>query len=89
MLFFFCGVEVLATLASFLLSQKKYIIDLLSQHNMLDSKPVFSLLAIGTSLTAHDVNALVNATMYHQVVGRLQHIRMTRPDISFAVNKFS
>ena len=74
---FFCGVKVLATLIGFLLSQKKYIIDLLIQHNMLDSKPVFSPLAVGTSLTAHDGNALVNATTNSQVVGRLQHLQMT------------
>ena len=31
----FCGVEVLATSSGLLLSQQKYVIDLLSKHNML------------------------------------------------------
>ena len=61
----FCGVKVLATSTSVLLSQQKYVIDLLSKHNMLSSKPISTLLAIGTSLTANDGTALVNATMYH------------------------
>ena len=89
MLSFFCGVEVLATSTGLLLSQHKYVIDLLSKHNMLDSKPVSTSLAIGTSLIAKDGTVPVNATMYRQVVGGLQHLWMTRADISFAVNKLS
>ena len=86
---FFYGVEVLATLTGLLLSQKKYVIDLLSKHNMLASKPIATPLAVDTSLTTTDGYALVNATMYHQVVGGLQHLRMTHLDISFVVNKLS
>ena len=56
---------------------------------MIDSKPVSTPLTTGISLTIHDGAAPINATMYRQVVGGLQHLRMTRPDISFAVNKLS
>ena len=84
---YFCGVEVLPTSTGLLLSLQKYVIDLLSKHNMLDSKPVCTSLAMGTSLTATDGAAPIKATMYLQVVGGLQHLRMTRPDISFAMNK--
>ena len=86
---FFCGVDVLATLTGLLLSQQKYSIDLLSKHNILDSQPVSTLLAFDTSLTTTDGSTPVNATMYRQVVASLQHIRMTRLDISFVVNKLS
>ena len=86
---FFCGVEVLATPMGLLLAQQKYVIDLLSKHNMLGSKPVSTPLVIGTSLTANDGTVSINATMYSQVVGGLQHLRMTQPDISFVVNKLS
>ena len=74
---FFCGVEVLTTSTGLLLSQQKYVIDLLGKHNMLDSKPVSTSLVVGTSLTAIDGTVPVNATMYRQVVGGLQHLRMT------------
>ena len=67
----FYGVKVLATSTSLLLSQQKYVIDLLSKHNMLDFKPVSTLLALNTSLTATNGSAPVNATMYLQVVGGL------------------
>ena len=86
---YFCGVEVLATSTSLLLSQQKYIIDLMSKHNMLNCKLVFTSLALGTSLTAHDGTVSINAIMYHQVVSGLQHLRMTRSNISFALNKLS
>ena len=85
----YCGVEALATSTGLLLSQQKYVIDLLSKHNMLDSKHVSPPLEVGTSLTAHDGTTLVSATTYCQVVAGLQHLRMTRPDISFALNKLS
>ena len=86
---YFCGVEVLPTSSGLLLSQQKYVIDLLSKHNMLSSKPVSTPLTVGTSLTANDGIAPVNGTIYRQVVGGLQHIRMTQLDISFVVNKLS
>ena len=66
---YLCGVEVLATSSGLLLSQQKYVIDLLSKHNMLDSKPVSTPLTVGTSLIANDGTALINATMYRQVIG--------------------
>ena len=37
---FFCGVEVLAIPTSLLLSQQKYVVDLLSKHSMLSSRLV-------------------------------------------------
>ena len=47
---FVYGVEVLATSTGLLLSQQKYVIDILSKHNMLDSKLVSTPLVVGTSL---------------------------------------
>ena len=74
----FCGVDVFATSTSLLLSQHKYVIDLLSKHNMLDSKHVSTPLVVSTSLTTKYGIVPVNATMYRQVVSDLQHLRMTR-----------
>ena len=56
---------------------------------MLGSNIVSTPLIVGTFLTAKDGTASVNATMYHQVVGGLQYLQMTRLDISFAMNKLS
>ena len=86
---YICGVEVLATSTGLLLSQQKYVIDLLSKHNMLDSKPIPTSLALGTFLTSKDGTTPANVTIYCQVVGGLQHLLMTRLDVSFTVNKVS
>ena len=86
---YFYGVEVLATSSSLLLSQQKYLIDLMSKHNMLGSKLVSTSLVVGTSLTANDGTTSVNATMYRRVIGCLQYLWMTRLEISFFVNKLS
>ena len=88
-LYFFYGVKVLATPTGLLLSQQKYVIDLLSKHNVLGSKHVSIPLVVGTSLPAKDGTTQVNATLYLHVVGGLQHLQMTRLDISFVVNKLS
>ena len=56
---------------------------------MLGSKPISTSLVLGTSLTVIDGIVPVNANMYCQVIDSLQHLQMTRPDISFAMNKFS
>ena len=89
MLSFFCGVEVQATITGLLLSQQKYVINLLSKHHMFNSKLVSTSLAIGTYLTATNGSTPTNATMYCQVVGGFHRLRMTRPYISFAINKLS
>ena len=60
---FFDGVEVLATPTGLLLSQQKYVIDLLNKYNMLGSKPVSISLVVGTSLIVKDGIVPVNATM--------------------------
>ena len=86
---FFYGVEVLVTWTNLLLSQQKYVINLLSKHNMLDSKPISTSLVVGTSLIATNGSTLINVTMYRQVVGGLQNFWMTCLDISFVVNKLS
>ncbi|KAG6477837.1 hypothetical protein ZIOFF_061269 [Zingiber officinale] len=86
---FFCGFEVCPTSNDLLLSQQKYVIDLLSKHYMLDSKPVSTPIAAGSRLTLHDGSSFFDATKFQQVVGSLQHLRMTHSDISFAVNKLS
>ena len=71
---YFYGVEVLPTSTSLLLSQQKYVIDLLSKHNMLSSNSVSTSLVVGTSLIAKDGIASINGTMYCHVVGSLQHL---------------
>ncbi|KAG6497992.1 hypothetical protein ZIOFF_045898 [Zingiber officinale] len=63
----FYGVEVHPTSNGLLLSQQKYVIDLLSKIHMLDSKPVSTPIAAGSRLTLHDGSLFFYATKFRQV----------------------
>ena len=86
---FFLGVEVLPNSWGLVLSQKRYIVDLLRKTNMLEAKPVSSPMAQSTSLSAFEGDPLSDATLYRSTVGALRYLSITRLDISFIVNKLS
>lgn len=86
---YFLGIEVLRTAQGIHLSQRKYIGDLLHRTNMTDAKPVPTPMTASTSLLIRDGTPLDNPSEYRTVVGSLQYLLLTRPDIAFAVNKLS
>ena len=53
------------------------------------AKDISTPMATSDSLTLFDGSPLTNATIYRQLVGSLQYLSLTRPDISFTVNKLS
>jgi histone deacetylase 1/2 len=86
---FFLGVEVKHTRDGVVLAQKKYISDLLTRTNMLQAKGLSTPMATSEKLSRLDGTALspADATRYRSVVGALQYLTLTRPDICFCVNK--
>ena len=88
-LHYFLGIEVIRNTAGILLSQKRYILDLLKCTHMLDAKPVSSPMASSTSLFAHEGEPFPDQTLFCSTVGALQYLALTRPDIAFTVNKLS
>jgi hypothetical protein len=88
-LHYFLGIEVTQAHDSIQLSQKKYTNDLLQRVGMVSCKPVSTPLATSTKLFAHDGDLLSSedATKYHSIVGALQYLTLTRPDIAYAINK--
>ncbi|GKV19984.1 hypothetical protein SLEP1_g30170 [Rubroshorea leprosula] len=85
---YFLGVNAIFTNAGLFLSQAQYIRELLAKFDMSDAKPVQSPLST-VPLQLHQGNQLSDAQPYRQLVGSLQYLALTRPDISFAVNKLS
>lgn len=71
------------------LSQTKYVLDLLTRTNMHTCKPCSTPMATGPPLTHLDSPLFEDPHLYRSVVGALQYATITRPDISFAVNKVS
>ena len=88
-LHYFLGIEAIRRSFGLHLNQRKYIVDLLVRTNMLGAKPVNTPMATSPKLTLHSGTRLSDATEYRGVVGSLQYLAFTRPDISFAVNRLS
>lgn len=56
---------------------------------MLHLKPCATPMIGGRPLSKEDGEPLPNATEYRSIIGGLQYLTHTRPDLSFAVNKLS
>ncbi|GAA0156639.1 transmembrane signal receptor [Lithospermum erythrorhizon] len=85
---FFLGIEALKLAdGSLLLSQRQYMLDLLTKANMLNCKPVSTPMTMSTTSGPPTTEAPPDPTLYHQLVGSLQYLTLTRPDLSFAVNR--
>ena len=54
---------------------------------MYDSKPAKTPGAMEKHLSKFDGEIMEDVTMYRSVIGALQYVTMTGPDIAFAINK--
>lgn len=88
-LHYFLGTETSRTHQGLHLSQRKYIVDLLTRTKMLDAKPVSTPLPTTPKLTLHSASLVDNPHEYRSVVASLQYLAFTRSDISFAFNRLS
>lgn len=72
-----------------ILSQGKYFGDLLRRMSMLNCKPANTPMSTSEQLLAYEGTCLgpEDATRYQSVVGGLQYLTLTRPDICFVINK--
>jgi histone deacetylase 1/2 len=89
-LHYFLGVEVHThDRGGILLHQRKYALDLLQRADMTKCTPVSTPMASSDRLSTTEGVLLSSddSTRYHSIVGGLQYLTMTRPDLSFAVNK--
>jgi histone deacetylase 1/2 len=88
-LHYFLGIEVHHQPSGLVLSQRKYAMDLLQRAGLLKCTPASTPMTVVDKLSAHEGALLSDedATRYRSVVGGLQYLTLTRPDISFAVNK--
>lgn len=88
-LHYFLGMEVKRTKDSLLINQERYATDLLKRVAMQNSKPVNTPLSSSEKIYVYEGEKLgpEDATRYISIVGALQYLTLTRPDISFSVNK--
>ncbi|XP_021805603.1 uncharacterized protein LOC110749740 [Prunus avium] len=85
-LHFFLGLQVTTKSDGLHISQLKYAHDLLKRHGMLHCKPANTPLAAKVPLSAFDGVPFESPSTYREIVGSLQYLTLTRPDLSFAVH---
>lgn len=85
---YFLGLEVTYPDNGLFLTQTKYAHDILTRASLLESKPVFTPLSTSELLTSHG-SPFSEHTLYKSLIGALQYLTITRPDLSYAVNQVS
>ena len=86
---YFLGIEVARSSEGICLSQRKYVLDLLSETGMLGSKPLDSPMDPNTKLLPDQGELLDDPGQYRRLVGKLNYLTVTRPDVAFAVSVIS
>ena len=85
---YFLGLEVSYIPDGFFLSQVKYATDILARAQLLDSKPVTTPMIVSQRLSSEGT-PFAHPTLYRSLVGALQYLTITRPDIAHSVNSVS
>jgi histone deacetylase 1/2 len=86
---YFLGIEVTPVQGGILLRQEKYAGDILARVGMSKCKMSSTPLVATEKLSREggDLLSSDDATRYRSIVGALQYLTFTRPDLAFAVNK--
>ncbi|MCH82526.1 retrovirus-related Pol polyprotein from transposon TNT 1-94 [Trifolium medium] len=85
---YFLGIEVFhMDNGAVLLSQAKYIRDLLSKVQMESANGMPTPMVSSLKLSKIGSNSVEDPTLFRSVVGALQYATLARPEISYAVNK--
>ena len=88
MLKYFLGVEILKSKHEIFLSQRKYVLDLLSETEKLAAKPSLSLMAQSLHLT-REGELFEDPERYKRPIKKLNCLTVTRPNIAYPVSVVS
>ncbi|CAH9120172.1 unnamed protein product [Cuscuta epithymum] len=86
---YFLGIEVAQSQDGIALSQRKYALDILEETGLLDCRPVDTPMDPNVKLVSEQGDLLPNKEKYRRLIGKLNYLTITRPDISFAVSVLS
>ncbi|CAN6706510.1 unnamed protein product [Malus baccata var. baccata] len=84
---YFLGLQVSYPSGGLFVSQSKYIKDLLNKVDLQDSKPCPTPCLPSHRLLKDDGDPYHSPEQYRSIVGALQYVTFTRPDIAFSVNQ--
>ena len=86
---YFLGIEVLRSNKGILISQRKYVLDLLTETGMLGCKPIETPMMMNHGLQMIERGKLADRMQYQRMVGKLIYLAHTRPAIAYAVGVVS
>ena len=86
---YFLGIEVARSTQGIFLSQRKYVLDLLSEVGLLECKPVDTPIVQNHKLGIYPNQKPTDKGRYQRLVGNLIYLSHTRPDIAYAVSVVS
>lgn len=82
---YFLGLQVQQTKDGIFLSQTKYLKQILKKYRMEYSKPVYTPMVSGCSLSSNDDSPTMNQPQYKSMIGNILYLIGTRPDIMHVV----
>ena len=85
----FLGIEVTKTSQGLHPSQSAYIKEILKKVKMIDAKPFPTPMVSDLKLSKSEGEPTIDGKLYRSVVGALQYATITRPELSYSVNKVS
>ena len=82
---YFLGVEILQREEGIYMCQRKFAREVLERFEMDLSNGVSSPIVPGTKVSKKGGGAVLDVTLYKQMIGSLMYLTVTRPDLTFAV----
>ena len=83
---YFLGIKIAQYNSSVIMSQRKYVLDILEETDTLDCKPIDTPMDLNVKLVPEQGKPLRDSRRYRRLVGRHNYLIITGPDISFHVS---
>ena len=84
---FFLGLHIHRSPKELFINQAKYITNLLTKHNMLNSKPAKTPYVPNAHLVPNEGYVIPDPCVCRSLVGSLHYLTFTRPNLSFVVHQ--